>query len=131
MAEAFLRDEAARHGLDMEVASTGTHAWDGHPATHQARATMRELGVANAEFRARELTRELLDWADLVVALAREHVKWIVRLHPPAAPKTATLRSLAGEADGDVEDPYGSRDEAYRRVAADIRPLITALVERI
>ena len=36
-----------------------------------------------------------LDTADLVIALAREHVLWMRRTHPTAAPRTATLKRLA------------------------------------
>ncbi len=156
MAEGFLRHEADRLGLDLDVRSTGTHAWAGRAATWEGRRIMQELGVPIDEHRTLELDPALVDWADLVIGLAREHIRGVVRDHPEAEAKTFGLKELIhllpslpplhepddliheahrarGNAapldDTDVDDPFGEREEAYRRVATEIRELITALAE--
>ena len=75
MAEGFLRDQAIRRGLDIVARSTGTHAWNGRAATIDGRRVMTELGVPIDDHRTLELDRELMDWADLVICLATEHLR--------------------------------------------------------
>lgn len=151
MAEGFLRHEAERRGLDLGVRSTGTHAWHGRTATIDGRRTMQELGVPIEGHMTLPLEQSLVDWADLIIGLSTEHVRDTVREHPEAADRTLTLKELirvlpALEApdvsamlaahrsseplgDADVDDPWGERQAAYRRVAAEIQDLITQMAD--
>lgn len=94
MAEAFLRHEAARRGLDIATRSTGTHAWFGRAATIDGRQVMEEMGVPIDDHRTLELDQELVDWADLIIGMSREHTRDTVRAFPSAAEKTWTLKAL-------------------------------------
>ena len=67
MAEGFLRHEAQRRDLDIEVKSTGTHAWSGRAATIDGRRVMNEHGVSIDDHRTIELDQHLVDWADLII----------------------------------------------------------------
>jgi protein-tyrosine phosphatase len=156
MAEGFLRDQAIRRGLDIDVRSTGTHAWNGRAATIDGRRVMADLGVPIDDHRTLELDRDLIDWADLVICLATEHLRETRRSFSDAADKTFTLkgfleilpslprcddtgawlRAAAGKrqfadsvASPDVDDPFGERAAAYRRVAMEIRELIEHFAE--
>jgi protein arginine phosphatase len=156
MAEGFLRHEAQRRGLDIEVRSTGTHAWTGRAATIDGRRVMNELGVPIDDHRTLELDQKLVDWADLLIGMSREHVRETVRTFPNAYDKTFTMKGimeLLGElppyteteawleavrgsreriealADADIDDPIGEREAAYRRVATEIRDLVTRFAE--
>mgnify|MGYP001795115015 CR=1 FL=1 len=53
------------------------------------------LGLPIAGDRARQERCEELECAALVSAWAREHGWWMRRVHPRAAPRTATLKRLA------------------------------------
>jgi protein arginine phosphatase len=155
MAEGFLRHEAARRGLDIETRSTGTHAWYGRTATIDGRKVMNELGVPIDDHRTLELDDALVDWADLIIGMSREHTRDTVRAFPQAEGRTWTLKALLellGDlppyqeteawleeawsrrdrvtlegAELDVEDPIGERQSAYRRVATEIQELIGRL----
>jgi len=156
MAEGFLRDQAHRRGLDIDARSTGTHAWNGRAATVDGRRVMAELGVPIDDHRTLELDRDLIDWADLVICLATEHLRQTRRTFPDAADKTFTLKGFleilpslppcddteswlgaAGKhrrladavASPDVDDPFGERTAAYRRVATEIRDLIERMAD--
>jgi protein-tyrosine-phosphatase len=99
--------------------------------------------------RSRQLREHDLD-ADLIVGLAREHVAYVRRVHPEAAPHTATLRRLVsdlphspgaltervaslGLADvelqpwEDVEDPAGGDLDVFVTCARELVHLITEL----
>lgn len=156
MAEGFLRWEAQRRGLDIDVRSTGTHAWTGRAATIEGRKVMNEHGVSIDDFRTIELDRNLVDWADIIYGMSREHVRETLRAYPDAAPKTFTLKGflellpsvpasdntvawleaagkrkdeLGPSIDADIDDPIGEREAAYRRVAGEIRGLVEQLAE--
>jgi protein-tyrosine phosphatase len=156
MAEGFLRHEAGRRGLDIAVRSTGTHAWTGRAATIDGRRVMADMGVPIDDHRTLELDRDLVDWADLIIGLSREHVRETVRAFPEADAKTFTLKGFLellptlppfqdtgswleeaarlretqrGPADQDVDDPIGEREAAYRRVASEIRDLMERLAD--
>lgn len=158
MAEYFLRHEAERRGLAIDVRSTGTHAWNGRAATVDGRKVMATFGVPIDDHRTMELDDRLVDWADLLICMAREHSREVERTFPHASSKTYTLKGflellpalptyedtgswldaaagmrdvadrLSG-ADADVDDPFGEREAAYRRVATEIKGLVERLAE--
>jgi len=156
MAEGFLRDQADRRGLDIDAKSTGTHAWSGRAATIDGRRVMAEMGVPIDDHRTLELDTDLMDWSDLVICMSTEHLREVRRHFPDDADKTFLLKGfleilpslpecddtvswLAAaalkrrEADAvaspDVDDPFGERVAAYRRVATEIEGLIQRFAE--
>lgn len=155
MAEGFLRWEAARRGLHIDVRSTGTHAWTGRAATIDGRKVMNELGVSIDDHRTLELDQQLVDWADLIIGMSREHSRDTIRAFPDAERKTYTMKGLlellptlpayddteawleaawqqreqATAADADIEDPIGERQAAYLRVATEVQHLTAQFAE--
>jgi protein-tyrosine-phosphatase len=91
MAGAFLRE----HVPGIRVTTSGTHVIEGMPMSWRTRDAIASLGLPVPVHRSRQATAEELDNADLVIALAREHVMWMRRVHPTAAARTATLKRLA------------------------------------
>jgi len=95
MAEGLLRQFLAERGVDeIVVESAGVSGWEGSTATADAVRAVRELGIDIARHEARRLSQSQVESADLVVALAAEHRDAVVRVHPPAEPKTFTLKEL-------------------------------------
>ncbi|WP_158548579.1 low molecular weight phosphatase family protein [Blastococcus sp. TF02A-26] len=79
----------------IEVVSAGTRAEPGAAmAPHSARA-LEQLGGTAAGFRARRLTAELAESADLVLTLAREHRTAVLGLAPRGLRRTFTLAEAA------------------------------------
>lgn len=91
--EMRLRHELA--GTGITLASGGTHALVGHRMDQGSAALLEAGGVPDEGFLARQLAREMVAEADLVLAAAREHRSAAARLHPPAMRKAMTLRDLA------------------------------------
>ncbi len=91
MAGAILRE----HVPGLKVTTSGTHVIEGMPMSWRTRDAITGLGIPVPDHRSRQATPHELDTADLVIALAREHVLWMRRTHPTAAPRTATLKRLA------------------------------------
>ena len=92
--------------------------------------------------------------ADLILAMAGEHVAYVRRQYPAAAPKTASIKRLCRdlppgppslgeriaslglaelpiEAWEDVEDPAGGEDEVYRSCAQELADLCADLLPRL
>ena len=97
MAEAFLRHRLNDLGSDARVASAGL-LFDGRSATEDAVAVMAALHVDTSRHRSAVMTVERLETADLVVGMAREHVREAVMLVPSAWPKTFTLKEFVRRA---------------------------------
>ena len=89
-----------------------------------------------------------------MIALAPEHVQWVRRTHPEAAPRTATLRRLARDlpthdaslpervaslrlADVELEDweevvdPGGGDADEFAACAAEVVDLVATLAPRL
>jgi protein-tyrosine-phosphatase len=135
---------------DWEVTSAGTHCVEGQPVSWRTEEALVALGYSARGHRSRQLRDTDLEQADLVVALAPEHVVFIRRVHPEFAARTATLkrltRDLTGGLDGvdslrlasvalaaweEVEDPAGGEIEVFHACAAEVQDLTTQLVGRL
>lgn len=101
MAEALLRHRFAELGVDARVASAGL-LQSGQPASAHGVDILRGRGIDMTTHRSRAITREILSSADLILAMAREHVREAVVMDPSLWPRTFTLKELVrrGEAAG-------------------------------
>jgi protein-tyrosine-phosphatase len=112
MAEGFAR----AHGGDrVEVRSAGTSPGD--KVAPKAVAVMEELGIDISQQFPKQLTEELVDWADHVFIMGCD-----ARGLCPAA-------WLEDAEDWEIEDPMGQGVEKYREVRDEIRMLVSKLVE--
>lgn len=98
--ERLLPRYLAAVGIDVTATSAGTHGGRNvvHPDTVAAAS---DIGVDLADHWSRRLTRRLLDaeGADLVVAMAREHVYQLIAIDESAWPRTFTLPELVRRAE--------------------------------
>jgi protein-tyrosine phosphatase len=101
MAEALLRHRLGDLGVDATVASAGLLR-PGQPASQHGVDLLRARGLDLTTHRSQAMTRELLGSADLILAMAREHVREAVVLDPSLWPRTFTLKELVrrGQAAG-------------------------------
>ncbi len=150
MAGAVLRE----HVPGLLVTTSGTHVIEGMPMSWRTRDAIASLGLPIPDHRSRQATVQELDSADLVIALAREHVAWMRRVHPRAAPRTATLKRLARdlpahgtpladrlaqmrlhevelEPGEDVLDPAGGDLDVFLACAQEIADLLHVVIPRL
>ncbi|MFO7590526.1 MAG: hypothetical protein R6X23_06470 [Acidimicrobiia bacterium] len=79
---------------DLEVVTAGTHVIEGMPMSWRTRDALAGLEVAADGHRSHQLREGDVAGADLVLAMAGEHVSYVRRVHPLAASRTATLKRL-------------------------------------
>jgi protein-tyrosine-phosphatase len=144
----------ASHLPDWHISTAGTLVVEGQPMSWRTRAALDAVGLDAAQHRSRQATASEVAHAALVIALAPEHVHWVRRIHPEAAPRTATLRRLARDLPGhdaplaervaslelaevelgeweEVVDPGGGDVEVFAACAVEVVDLIATLAPRL
>jgi protein-tyrosine phosphatase len=107
LAAAALATRLGAEASQVLVHSAGTWGHEGSPMEPFALDTLARLGVDHASsgaFRARELTAEMVESADLVLVASREHRAAVVTMVPRAAARTFTLREF-GRLSAGVDGP--------------------------
>ncbi len=134
LAEAFARLEAERRSMDVTIASAGTFAAEGSPASaHSIRAAERR-GADLSAHRSRRLRPETLEGADLVLAMTPGHLTAVRTQHGRelnAALVTDYLpldHDRFGEA---VSDPFGGGEEKYEEVARLLEQCVASILDRL
>ncbi|MFB1097794.1 low molecular weight protein arginine phosphatase [Terribacillus sp. JSM ZJ617] len=105
MAEALVRKRLPQ----VEVQSAGIFAHDGSPASHQAVTVMEEAGVLFSH-QSKPVTRERVDWADLILTMTEQHKQLLLEQYPHAAGKLYTLPEYASQ---EAAAAWKSLQEAY------------------
>src|ERR1700736_224619 len=113
MAGAMLEDA----GSAVQVTTAGTHVVEHQPISVRTRRALEVVGLHASVHRSRQLTDGDVRAADVVVAMASEHVSYVRRRHPEGAARTATLRFLARHL------PAGPPSLAMRVAALDLASL--------
>ncbi len=114
MAEGILKSMIPRkYEDDVIVVSAGTANLPGMPATPLAREVAADHDVDIDGHVSSGLSSWELDLADLILAMAQEHVTAILEMDAGAAERTFLLSEFAEQASEDVPDPIGGRPEDY------------------
>jgi len=159
MAGFFIDAFAKDLGLDVEVITAGTHAIEGQPMSQRTKTAILAVeGVGDpavGAHRSHQLTDGDVLWADLIIAMERDHLRYVRRVHGDGgAAKAMTLPVLAAEFPDDgapvgeriaaatfgvrpledlveVDDPAGGALEVYlacaEQIAAQLRQLLPRL----
>jgi len=138
----------------LAIVTAGTHVVEGQPMSRRTRDALVAVGFGADGHRSHQLTEQDLEDADLIVALAGEHVAYVRRRHPEAAARTATIKRLCRDLPAgparlaervraldlvalpiepweDVEDPAGGDDDVYVACAEELVVLCTELRSRL
>ena len=97
----------------MTVSSAGVGAMVDWPADPMAVEVMLDQGHDIAAHRARQLTRDQLAKADLVLTLDQHHSDWINNRYPEYRGKVHKM--LRWQQNADVPDPYRQPKAAFEQ----------------
>jgi protein-tyrosine phosphatase len=124
MAEALLRARLLKSGLaDYVAVSSAGLLPGGNAATAEAAQVVGEMGADLSAHRSQALAADLIDGADLVIGLAREHAREAVVLRPAAMDKIFTLKELLRRIDAaGVRTPRETLDAYLARLGAGRNP---------
>lgn len=131
MAAALLSRALEENGAaGIHVASAGTGAWEGAPASEGAYLVLLENGVDLSHHRAQVLTGELVSEADVILTMSRAHLARVRELGGGGrAHLLAEYAGAGGEAE--LSDPYGGDLDAYRETYRRLAALMPSLVARL
>jgi protein-tyrosine-phosphatase len=130
MAEVIARDLAKERGLAIEVRSAGIAADDTSGASEGSLLVAMERGLDLSRHRSRQLTRSLLDDADLVLTMGPSHLAAVREL---GGERTAALLSdyaTYGESQRPVSDPIGGELPVYRATFEELHRLVQRALDR-
>ncbi len=115
MAEAIARVLLAERGTDgVDLASAGTGAATGLPATLEAQQAVAALGGDLSGHRSQPLTQALVANADRIFVMTDRHRQAVLALAADAAVELL-------DPGADVTDPIGQGQDVYQRTAALIK----------
>ena len=127
MAEGLLRHMA---GDRVKVASAGLGAGHGQPPSAHAIEVLRKEGIDIADIRSQPVSAHLLQQADYIFTMTRDHLDMLLLLFPEMASKTRLLRFEEAAKGGraDVTDPIGGTRATYESCKADIQRAMSHVI---
>jgi protein-tyrosine phosphatase len=120
MAEALFQRRLDQRGLPAVVTSAGLLD-GGAPATRPAVEVMAEVGLDISRHRSRQVTRDQVERADLVVTMARQHLIELTLMMPDAWPRMFQVRDLLRRAETVGPRPPGQPMGAWLAAVGDGR----------
>jgi protein-tyrosine phosphatase len=159
MAEAIMRNMAARRSLNIEVRSAGVSTVDGMGASANALEALRRKQIAHTGT-SRMLAETAVQWADLILTMTASHKRGLIEyamLDKQVAADLAELERLYSEwqmklalgeqisdADRlhmlelerkipsfDIDDPFGGPLHVYESCAAQIEEAVEKLLNKL
>lgn len=107
MAEIILKNKLKLAGLtDVRVFSAGLAAEEGHKISKNSAAALKRLGLKSYSFKARRLTREMIEKTDIVICMTASH-----KAQLKGFDNVLTMAEITGQ--GDISDPYGCDLNVY------------------
>ena len=134
LAEAAMREAAARHGMAIEIDSAGTGTWHiGNAPDPRAQAVASADGVDISGYRARQVTRDDFYRFAWIVAMDRDNLEALRAIAPADAAANLSLLfdHIPGRAGEGVRDPYYGDDAGFATTWAEARAGAAALMVRI
>jgi protein-tyrosine phosphatase len=119
-----IRDLASRGYF---ILSAGVGASEGLPAASHAIDVVKNHGGSLSSHQSRRVTVRLVDEADVVIAMTRDHRDALIHHMPQAADRVRLLDS-GGD---DIDDPVGSDHATYRRTAEAIKEHVVRLLDEL
>ncbi|MGB8645013.1 MAG: low molecular weight protein arginine phosphatase [Anaerolineae bacterium] len=125
MATALLAAQAAKMGDGERLAfsSAGTWAREGDQSSANAQIVMQRRGLSIQGHRARTVTRELIEEADLVLVMTQNQRDSLRAEFSQSRRKIYLLSELIGM-QYDISDPYGNALDEYETCASGLDYLI-------
>ncbi|HXH77246.1 adenylyl-sulfate kinase [Nocardioides sp.] len=133
----------------ITFASTGTHGLVDQPMNPEMTVTLK---TSDPEFRSQAMSRDLVDWADLILTAESSHRSFVMEEHPHALRKVFTLGQFARVAqaepalkgrglieaagkgrtpplpEDDIDDPYRRGNAAARAAAGKMSTMLSVIV---
>lgn len=99
----------------------------GEEATENSVHVMNEIGIDIKNYKSKNWSEEIFEWADIILAMGRSHITF-VKNHGYKN-KVYMLREFATGKEGEILDPYGMDLIQYRKCRDELNYLIDKILE--
>jgi len=132
MAEALFNARARRMNEEtlFFAESAGTWSLENNPASGNAVIAMAQRGIDLSKHRGRTITRQMVESADVIIAMTRDHRDAMLSEFPDQRAKIHLMSELKDRV-FDVGDPYGGTLIEYESCARQLEQLIDAGYDKI
>jgi protein-tyrosine-phosphatase len=132
LAAAIAEDMIARRGWhNVRVRSAGASAGSGAPASPLAIKVAEEHGLDLTAHTSQPLTRELVEWADAIIAMGVHHAALVTELGGGGKVSLASQFIDDADADSDIPDPIGTDVAVYRATYAVLFDVVKGVLDRL
>lgn len=115
----------------VEIQSAGVYASFGSEMSLHAQRALSEKGI-DADHVSQPVTRELLEWADLVLTMTTSHKQALLQAFPDYATKVHTYAEYAQpEQSFEIADPFGGTLQDYQFTLYQLEQLKDNLLNRL
>lgn len=137
LAEALARRELEERGWShVRAASAGISTLTGLPASEGSRAAAESRGLDLSGHESSQLTRERVEWADLILGMSPSHLEAVQELG--GGEKAALLGAFAAGREGEeggarwaVPDPFGGDEAVYRETLDALERMVSRVLSRL
>ena len=137
MAQGILQQMLEQAQLaSVQVESAGVFAVDGMASTRETQRVLQAVGVDCAAHRARSVTPQMVQEADLVLVMEQFQLEEVLRRAPSAKEKVHLLKTY-GASPGEVTehpnipDPIGKPLEVYEVCFAEIKEAVERVAKTV
>ena len=118
---------------DFSVSSAGIYAYPGNPPDPGIVKYLKEHHIPFGNHRARQIQREDAEWADRILVMEHDHLRFLERRWPDIQAKLEHFGAYlsTGQRPDDIIDPFGGSSYHYRLAQAQITMAVKALLERL
>ncbi|WLH33884.1 low molecular weight phosphotyrosine protein phosphatase [Pseudomonas sp. FP2196] len=126
-AELLLRNALAPS--EISVTSAGLAARVGEGVEASARQVLEDHGHRADEFRARQLTPDIVNESDLILVMEKQHVNQVLKIASHARGKVFLLGKWQSERE--IQDPYRQGKAAFIHAHALIEDAVSSWAQRL
>jgi len=128
MAEALFMHRIG-DGWGWKAKSAGVFAQPGAPASLPAVQALNELDIDLSGHRSQPLTAELVEKADLIVAMTQAHRARILECFPEVENRVFLINAFGtSKVPADVTDPFGGSLNTYKKTRDEIDRALSDLI---
>jgi len=134
LAEILLKNEIEPLKLDnISISSAGLFVFPGNPPDPKMVEYLLKIGIPIKSHQARQIIKEDVDWADIILVMERDHAREIERFWPKVKGKVELLGKYISEGQNvdDVVDPFGKSSYYYRLAQSQITLAIRSFVKKV
>jgi len=130
MAEAYLNKIAVDQALPILVRSAGTLGMEGADPSKEVIHLLSKEGIDPGPYMSKGLSKEMIEWADLILVMAPEHKLAVLNLVPSSESKIRYLGEFNPETrEMIIPDPIGRSLAFYRSAFSVIKRSIEELIK--